>query len=173
MVLLSPIAEDSAATLPRIERWTPMTYAPPPPEPAPEATPRRSSILAGLASYLDSATIVTTSIALVLYEKPLHLSSWTIGAVSALLTLSIAVGALVGGRLGDLLGRKRVYAVDLVVYGVGVALLLGILVSCLAGSGLLGALVVPRLALSRATTPWAGAPKDQPMYRVPIGDATA
>jgi len=95
------------------------------PEPTPEATPWRSSILAGLASYLDSATIVTTSIALVLYEEPLHLGSWTIGAVSALLTLSIAVGALVGGRLGDLVGRKRVYAVDLVVYGVGIALLLG------------------------------------------------
>jgi MFS transporter, SP family, inositol transporter len=92
---------------------------------APEATPWRSSILAGLASYLDSATIVSTSIALVLYEKPLHLSSWTIGAVSAVLTVSIAVGALVGGRLGDLVGRKRVYAVDLLVYAAGVALLLG------------------------------------------------
>jgi len=104
-----------------------MTDAPPSPspEPAPGLGLWRSSILAGLASYLDSATIVTTSIALVLYEKPLHLTSWTIGAISALLTLSIAVGALVGGRLGDVVGRKRVYAVDLVVYGVGIALLLG------------------------------------------------
>ena len=126
---------------------------------APEATPWRSSILAGLASYLDSATIVTTSIALVLYEKPLHLSSWTIGAVSALLTLSIAVGALVGGRLGDLFGRKRVYAVDLVVYGVGIALLLGavnaaMLCAGAAVAGLaMGADLPTSLALIAETSP--------------------
>ena len=124
-----------------------------------EATPWRTSILAGLASYLDSATIVSTSIALVLYEKPLHLSSWTIGAVSALLTVSIAVGALVGGRLGDLVGRKRVYAVDLLVYGAGGALLLGavnaaMLCAGAAVAGLaMGADLPTSLALIAETSP--------------------
>ncbi|KPI18409.1 major facilitator superfamily MFS_1 [Actinobacteria bacterium OK074] len=73
-----------------------------------------------MASYIDAATIVTVGVSMVLFQKPFHLSSWTVGALSSALTLAFATGAVVGGRLGDLLGRRAVYSVDLVVYAAGV-----------------------------------------------------
>jgi len=82
----------------------------------------RTSV-AGMASYLDAAAIISTGTALVLYQEPLGLATGDIGRLSALLTFMIAVGALVGGRLGDLYGRKRVFMVTMALYTVGAALM--------------------------------------------------
>ncbi|MBF0722323.1 MFS transporter [Sanguibacter inulinus] len=82
----------------------------------------RTSV-AGMASYLDAAAIISTGTALVLYQEPLGLTVGDIGRLSALLTFMIAVGALVGGRLGDLYGRKRVFMVTMALYTVGAALM--------------------------------------------------
>ncbi|GAA4873985.1 MFS transporter [Saccharopolyspora cebuensis] len=79
--------------------------------------------VAGMASYLDAAAIVSTGIALVLYQEPLGLSAGQIGALSSMLTFAIAVGALVGGRLGDRYGRRRVFTVTMVLLVTGSALL--------------------------------------------------
>jgi len=79
--------------------------------------------VAGMASYLDAAAIISTGTALVLYQEPLGLGSGDIGRLSALLTFMIAVGALVGGRLGDLYGRRRVFMVTMALYTVGAALM--------------------------------------------------
>ena len=85
--------------------------------------PWKTAILAGMASYLDAAAIVTTGIALVLYAPTLGLSNNDIGIISGLLTLFFAIGALIGGRLGDRFGRRRVFSVSLLVYAVGSAVL--------------------------------------------------
>ncbi|MFJ4295662.1 MFS transporter [Curtobacterium sp. NPDC089689] len=77
----------------------------------------------GMASYLDAAAIAGTGTALVLYQKSLGLSGGDIGALSALLTFSIAIGALVGGRLGDRFGRRRIFAVTMIMFAVGAGLL--------------------------------------------------
>jgi inositol transporter-like SP family MFS transporter len=76
-----------------------------------------------MASYLDAGAIVTTGTALVLYAPTLGLNEWDIGALSALLTLCFATGALFGGRLGDRFGRRRVFTITLMVFAVGVAIL--------------------------------------------------
>lgn len=99
------------------------------PDPASRGTapgarpPWKVAVLGGAASYIDAATIIAAGTALVLYQDALGLGAWDIGALSALLTLGLAVGALVGGRLGDVFGRKRVFSVDLLVLVVGLLLM--------------------------------------------------
>lgn len=83
----------------------------------------RLAVLSGMASYLDSGIIVSSGVALGLWQDRFHLSSWGLGALSAALTFSIAVGSLIGGRLADRFGRRRVYGIDILVYAVGAALL--------------------------------------------------
>jgi inositol transporter-like SP family MFS transporter len=83
------------------------------------------AVLAGMASYLDAGVIVTGGGTLVLYRDAFGFGAGTIGVLSALLTLLFAVGALVGGRLGDRFGRRKVFTVTMIGLGVGVALLAG------------------------------------------------
>ena len=95
-----------------------------------------------MASYLDAGALVATGLAVgVFYRSALSLgtSRW---ACCWAETLAFAVGALVGGRWGDRVGRRHVLVVALAAYAVGVALLavawapsvlaLGVLVSGLA-----------------------------------------
>lgn len=87
--------------------------------------PWKTAILAGMASYLDAGALVTSGIAIGgAYAGPLGLDAGTIGALLGLQTLMFAAGALVGGRLGDRFGRRRIFSLSLVLYAVGVALLL-------------------------------------------------
>lgn len=85
--------------------------------------PWRTALIAGMASYLDGGAIITTGIALVLYQDELGISPSTFGLLSGILILGVAVGAVIGGRLGDRYGRRRVFTVTLGVYAIGIALL--------------------------------------------------
>jgi len=77
--------------------------------------------IAGMASFLDAAAIVATGTTLVLYKDPLGLTDARIGQFSALLTIMIAIGAVIGGRLGDRFGRRRVFTLTMIAYVVGAA----------------------------------------------------
>ncbi len=81
--------------------------------------------LAGMASYIDAGSIVALAAGLALWEQYLDLSSTTLGLLTALgpNAFGAALGALIGGRLGDLLGRKRIYQYDLLVYAFGTLLI--------------------------------------------------
>src|ERR687890_2674038 len=81
--------------------------------------------LAGMASYIDAGSIVALAAGLALWEEYLGLSSTTLGLLAALgpNAFGAAIGALIGGRLGDLFGRKRIYQYDLLVYGLGTLLI--------------------------------------------------
>lgn len=81
------------------------------------------STIAGMASYLDAAAIVSTGTALVLFQDDLGLDTLQIGVLSSLLTLSIAAGALSGGRLGDRFGRRIVFSLTMVLLALGAGLL--------------------------------------------------
>ena len=83
----------------------------------------RVAILAGMASYLDAAAIITSGGALVLYKERFGLSLAQIGQLSAVLTALFAIGALVGGRLGDRFGRRRVFTTTMIGLALGAAML--------------------------------------------------
>lgn len=88
------------------------------------ARPWRTAILAGMASYLDSAALVSSGTAVsVLYAPALHLDPGSIGLVLACQQLSFGMGALFGGRLGDIFGRRRVFTLSLIAFAVAMALL--------------------------------------------------
>ncbi|MBA2810562.1 MFS transporter [Streptomyces sp. KM273126] len=92
--------------------------------PVPAQRPWRTAILAGMASYLDSAALVGSGIGIsVLYAGPLGLTPGMIGTVLACQQFAFALGALFGGRLGDRFGRRRVLTLALIVFAVGAVLL--------------------------------------------------
>ncbi|WOF23756.1 MFS transporter [Microbacterium betulae] len=110
-------------------------------------------VIAGMASYVDSAAIVGSGTALVLYQHSIGLEEREIGAISAALTFSIALGALLGGRLGDRLGRRSVFLATMVTIIVGAALLVfgGGFAPLLIGSILVGVGTGADLPVSIAT----------------------
>jgi inositol transporter-like SP family MFS transporter len=85
----------------------------------------KASALAGMASYLDAGSIVALGAGLALFQSYLNLSNNAIGLLAAIgpNAVGCAVGAIIGGRLGDKFGRKRVYQFDLLVYAIGVLLI--------------------------------------------------
>ncbi|MGQ7297007.1 MFS transporter [Quadrisphaera sp. KR29] len=88
--------------------------------------PRRpwyTAVVAGMASYLDAAAIAGSATALVLYQQAFGFSNTQFAQLSALLTATIAVGALVGGWLGDRYGRRRVFTATMVLFLLGAGLL--------------------------------------------------
>ncbi|MFF1301921.1 MFS transporter [Streptomyces sp. NPDC058307] len=88
-------------------------------------SPWKTAILAGMASYLDAAALVTSGIAIGgYYAAPLQLSAGTIGSLLGLQTLAFAAGALFGGCLGDRFGRRKIFTLSLLLYAVGALLLL-------------------------------------------------
>lgn len=81
----------------------------------------RNTILAGLANYIDAGSIVAGSAALALWATDYGLSDSFIGILGAFSAnaISAGVGALIGGRLCDLFGRKRIYQYDMLFYAFG------------------------------------------------------
>ncbi|WP_405875634.1 MFS transporter [Streptomyces sp. NBC_00005] len=98
--------------------------------------------LSGMASYLDAALIVSIAVNLAIYRDSYDMGVWMAGAISAIVTGCIAVGSLVGGRLADMFGRRRVYNWDIFCFALGavvitlapndIVLFVGVLVAGLA-----------------------------------------
>ncbi len=80
------------------------------------------SALAGMASYLDAGSIVGLGVGMVNFEKAFSLTKGEVGALAAIgpNAVGCAVGAIVGGWLGDKIGRKTIYQYDLIVYAIGI-----------------------------------------------------
>ncbi len=94
----------------------------------PGASPRdewKNTILAGLANYIDAGSIVAGSAALALWTSIFHLTSTFTGLIGAFSSnaISAGVGALIGGRLCDKVGRKTIYQWDMLVYAAGMLVL--------------------------------------------------
>src|SRR3954463_14178261 len=81
----------------------------------------RTTVLAGLASYIDAGSIVAGAAGLALWAERFELSSGMGGAIGAFSSnaISAGVGALISGWLCDRHGRKRIYQWDLLLYAFG------------------------------------------------------
>ena len=81
----------------------------------------KNTILAGLANYIDAGSIVAGSAALALWVAEFHLSATFVGLIGAFSAnaISAGVGALIGGRLCDRFGRKKIYQYDMIFYAFG------------------------------------------------------
>ncbi|MDB5477303.1 MAG: transporter [Phenylobacterium sp.] len=89
--------------------------------PTTDAEDWKNTILAGLANYIDAGSIVSGSAALALWATAYHLSTGFIGLLGAFSAnaISAGVGALIGGRLCDMYGRKKIYQYDMLFYAFG------------------------------------------------------
>ena len=74
-----------------------------------------------MANYIDSGSIVAGSVALPLWTSQFHFGSSFVSLLGAFSSnaISAGLGALIGGRICDLLGRKRIYQWDLLLYAFG------------------------------------------------------
>jgi inositol transporter-like SP family MFS transporter len=75
----------------------------------------KNTILAGLANYIDAGSIVAGAAALALWMEAYDMSPSLVGLIAALgpNAISAGLGALIGGRLCDLVGRQRIYQYDM------------------------------------------------------------
>lgn len=89
--------------------------------PATAAEHWKTTILAGLANYIDGGSIVAGSAALALWVSAFHLTPAFVGLIGAFSAnaISAGVGALVGGWLCDRVGRKKIYQYDMLFYAFG------------------------------------------------------
>lgn len=83
------------------------------------AHPWRVAVIAGLASFVDGAALTVNGIALVIYQQTIGLTAAEVGMLTAVVTFALALGALVGGRLGDVYGRRKVFIVTMALIVVG------------------------------------------------------
>ncbi|WP_300268524.1 MFS transporter [Microbacterium sp.] len=84
-----------------------------------------TAFVSGMASYIDAAAIVSVGTAMVLFQESIGLTPGEIGLASGALTLGIAFGAIVGGRLGDRFGRRPIFTITMaLIIGSALALTL-------------------------------------------------
>jgi MFS transporter, SP family, inositol transporter len=85
----------------------------------------RNTILAGLANYIDAGSIVAMGSTFVLWKALYGLDDNLLGIIAAFSANGIGagVGALIGGRLCDLFGRKKIYQYDMLFYAFGMLFL--------------------------------------------------
>lgn len=86
----------------------------------------RWTVLAASCDYFDAGSIVAGAVALTMWASQFSLTSTTVGLIGAFSSngISTGVGALVGGWLGDRYGRRNIYAWDLLLFIVGVAVII-------------------------------------------------
>jgi PHS family inorganic phosphate transporter-like MFS transporter len=82
----------------------------------------KTAITAGMGFFTDSYDLNVISTALLLLKPEYNLSTGQVGLIGSTALIASFVGALFFGRIGDLLGRKRVYGVEAAIMVVGAVL---------------------------------------------------
>jgi EmrB/QacA subfamily drug resistance transporter len=105
-------------------------------------------VLAG--TFITFLDFFIVNVALPSMQQDLHAGSSAISLVVAGYGLTFAVGMITGGRLGDLFGRRRMFALGLVLFTLtsaacGLAPTIGVLVIARLLQGAAGALLTPQV----------------------------
>jgi inositol transporter-like SP family MFS transporter len=82
------------------------------------------AVICSMASYIDTGISGAFATVLVIYQGAVGLTANEVGLLTGLFGIGIASGALIGGRLGDLFGRRKVFTATMIVIVAGVAVLL-------------------------------------------------
>jgi EmrB/QacA subfamily drug resistance transporter len=141
---------------------------------APSARPLAlSALLAG--PFIGVLDVYIVTVAAPSIKKDLGASFGEIQLVVASYSITYAVGLITGGRLGDLYGRRRLYALGLMSFVVtstaaAVTTSPGALISARAAQGAAAALMIPQvLAIVRATMPEPHRSRAIGLYGMTIG----
>ncbi|WP_062298716.1 MFS transporter [Demequina maris] len=120
-------------------------------------------IVAGMASYIDAAAIVASGIALAIYMGTIGLAPDHYGYLQSALGFSVAIGAVVGGRLGDTFGRRKVFltTMAMIIAGTVLAIFGATFPVLLVGIVLIGLGVGADLPVSLATISEAATDKNR------------
>jgi len=79
----------------------------------------KAAVTAGMGFFTDSYDLNVIGTVTLLVKPEFHLSAGQVGALTSSTLLAVAVGAFLFGRLGDLLGRRRVYGLEAVLMIIG------------------------------------------------------
>src|SRR5947209_17438239 len=79
----------------------------------------KAAVTAGMGFFTDSYDLNVIGTVTLLVKPEFHLSAGQVGALTSSTLLAVAAGAFLFGRLGDLLGRRRVYGLEAVLMVVG------------------------------------------------------
>jgi MFS transporter, PHS family, inorganic phosphate transporter len=79
----------------------------------------KAAVTAGMGFFTDSYDLNVIGTVILLVKPEFRLSAGQVGALTSSTLLAVAVGAFLFGRLGDLLGRRRVYGLEAVLMIVG------------------------------------------------------
>jgi MFS transporter, PHS family, inorganic phosphate transporter len=82
----------------------------------------KTAVTSGMGFLTDAYDLNVIATALVLLKPEWHLSAGQVGLVGSTALIASFIGAVFFGRLGDLLGRKRVYGIEAVIMAVGAVL---------------------------------------------------
>jgi inositol transporter-like SP family MFS transporter len=86
----------------------------------------KSTITVSLTNYLDAGSIVAGASGLTLWQNYLGLTETNLGWLNALSAncFGAALGAIIGGRLADKYGRKKIYTYNMLLYMLGVGIIM-------------------------------------------------
>jgi MFS family permease len=82
----------------------------------------KAAVTSGMGFFTDSYDLNIISTALLLIKPRFHLNAGQIGLVSSTALIASFLGAVVFGRIADLVGRKRVYGLEALIMVIGAVL---------------------------------------------------
>lgn len=84
----------------------------------------KATIAVAMSNYIEAGSIIALATSLTFWQEFFGFSTWMVGFVAAISAnaFGAAIGAMIGGPLGDRYGRKFIYTYDLVLYMAGTLL---------------------------------------------------